>query len=95
MHKSCEELAETGFMVYVEKSLPDPDRNGYTLRPDMIAIKNGVALVLDASAIYETSSAAFLNAYNTKVEKYKPIISVIKRFKMFILSWASLHMVSN
>ncbi|CAM4834268.1 unnamed protein product [Rotaria magnacalcarata] len=71
-------LAEAGYTVYTEKSLPDPNNTGHLLRPDIIAVRAGQAIVLDVSCVYETSGAAFLNAYNRKVQKYKPLIPAIK-----------------
>lgn len=92
-HKICkkvsQKLSETGFQVYIEKSFPDPNRIGCSLRPDIIAVKNNHAWILDVSAIYERSGATFINAYQTKTNKYEPILASVKDY--FQCTGAEVH----
>lgn len=81
-HKICSrvsnKLIARGYQVFREKSFPDPNRLGCTLRPDIIAIKDKQVLILDVSAVYERTGATFINAYQTKVTKYEPILNTVK-----------------
>lgn len=81
-HKICsrvsDKLVEHGYQVHKEKSFPDPNRIGCTLRPDIIAIKDDHVLILDVAAIYERTGATFINAYQTKVHRYEPILKSVK-----------------
>jgi hypothetical protein len=50
----------------MDKSFPDPNNTGATLRPDLIAIEDAKALVCDISVVYEITSASFKNKYLKK-----------------------------
>ena len=80
-HRICKKVAnkltQQNYQVYTERSFPDPNNIGSTLRPDIIAIKDSKALVFDVSVVYEVSGAGFKNAYQRKVEKYQPLSPLI------------------
>jgi hypothetical protein len=82
-HKICrrvsQKLLDQGYQVYNEKSFPNPNQIGCTLRPDIVATKNDNLLILDVSAIYERTGATFINTYRTKVDKYMPILAEAKQ----------------
>lgn len=79
-HSICsrvsKKLNERGFSVFAEKAFVRPGLP--TLRPDIVATKDGQAFVLDVQCTYESSNAAFINAYNFKIEKYAPLADLIK-----------------
>ena len=79
-HSICsrvvKKLRERGFTVFSEKAFPRPDLP--TLRPDIIAIRDDQAYILDVQCTYETSNASFINAYNLKVQKYAPLAEIVK-----------------
>lgn len=69
-------LRERGFIVYEERRFPVP--NHVILKPDLIAIKDNKAFILDVQVVYETSGMAFTNAYQRKIEKYTPLIAHVE-----------------
>jgi hypothetical protein len=56
-------LSHQDYHVFMDKSFPDPNNTGATLRPDLIAIEDAKALVRDISVVYEITSASFKNTY--------------------------------
>lgn len=75
--KVSQKLTQQGYQTYAEKSFPDPQNPGHYLRPDIIGIKDGNALILDISVVYEISGASFNNAYTWKRDKYLPIAPLV------------------
>jgi hypothetical protein len=71
-------LKERGFVVFSEKAFMADTTGLNTLRPDIIAVKNNHAYLLDVQCVYETSNASFINAYNYKVQKYTPLVQAVK-----------------
>ena len=71
-------LKERGFEVFREKAFTTDITGLPILRPDIVAVKARLALVLDIQCVYETSGASFINAYDLKVQKYSPLIQAIK-----------------
>nr|ACV95459.1 reverse transcriptase/endonuclease [Adineta vaga] len=82
-HRICAKVAnklmKNGYGVYREKSYPDPNNSGSYLRPDLIAVKDGHVIVLDVTVVYEVTGATFINAYQTKVNKYNTIMVQIEQ----------------
>ena len=76
--KVAAKLKERGFTVYEEKRFRVQRENLTILKPDLIAIKGKTAYILDVQIVYETSDAAFINAYQRKVEKYTPLIEQVE-----------------
>jgi len=71
-------LRERGFDVFVEKAFNTDVTGLPLLRPDIIAVKDNHAFVIDIQNVYECSGASFTNAYNLKVQKYTPLVRAIK-----------------
>lgn len=52
-HRVTQKIREQGHQVLREKNFPDPNKPGHYLPPDIIAIKDQKAQVLDVSVVYE------------------------------------------
>lgn len=76
--KISRKLKERGFTVHQERRFAVTNNGMHILKPDIIAIKNQKVKILDVQIVYETSGAAFTNAYQRKVEKYKQLIEPVK-----------------
>jgi len=76
--KVANKLTEQGYRIFAEKSFPDPGNPGHYLRPDLIAIKERKALILDIFVVYQISGALFSNAYQWKQQKYNPIAPFVQ-----------------
>jgi hypothetical protein len=77
-HRVARKLREKGYEVSTEVAFPVSGQTTSTARPDIIAIKDGKALVLDVTCVYENSGAAFTNAYSYKVNRYKSLEGAVK-----------------
>lgn len=75
---------EFNYQVYIEKSFSAPNSPGAIMRPDIVAIKDTQALVIDISVVYEVTDAGFRSAYQRKVDKYQPISSLIMKSSIAI-----------
>lgn len=76
--KVAEKLREKGHQVSLEKSIPSPGSQTNISRPDLIAIRNNEALVLDVTCVYESNCNSLQDAYYRKVERYKNLTETIK-----------------
>ena len=74
-----EKLRSKGFQVFSEQGLPSPGLQTDISRPDLIAIRDEKALVLDVTCVYESNSSTLQKAYNMKVSRYKPLAETIKQ----------------
>jgi hypothetical protein len=81
-HNICfrvaKKLRENGYSVFVESAFPVADRQTSTARPDIVAVKDMKALVLDVTCVYENSGATFINSYAHKVNHYKALEGAVK-----------------
>ncbi|MCC7304188.1 reverse transcriptase family protein [bacterium] len=75
----AQKLKERGFNIIQEKRFVVPNDNLKILKPDLIVIKNNKVNILDVQVVYETSGAAFSNAYQRKVEKYTQLIPLVRQ----------------
>ena len=75
----CQKLRERGFDVFSEKAFTT-DVTGLPnlLRPDIIAKKDGKAIIIDVQCVYESTTGSFTNAANSKIQKYTPLIEAVK-----------------
>jgi len=74
----AESLRKKGFTVFEEQTYhPDNSPSSYT-RPDIVAIKNKKAWVLDVTCVYEITGASFINAAEQRKLRYQPIESSVK-----------------
>ena len=71
-------LRERGFDVFIERAFSTDVTGLPLLRPDIIAVKDNRAFVIDIQNVYECSGASFTNPYNLKVQKYTPLVEAIK-----------------
>lgn len=80
-HRIChivsEKLQSLGHTVFQEKSYlcANTQKN---LRPDIVSVIGGKALVLDITVVYERNDLAFIESYKKKVEKYRAIENIVK-----------------
>ena len=77
-YRVATKLREKGYTVFSEVAFETTGERTSTARPDLIAIKDGKALVLDITCVYETSGAAFINTYGFKVNRYKSLEGAVK-----------------
>lgn len=80
-HKVCDllvtEAERLEWVTLREKRWTGPD--GGTLAPDLVFIKSGVALIVDVTIRYELGEESLEMARTEKVEKYRPLCSVLVR----------------
>jgi hypothetical protein len=77
--KVADKLRTKGFHVNTEQGIPSPELQTRISRPDLIAIKDNTALVLDVTCVFESNSNSLEDAYRRKVDRYKPLEETIKR----------------
>jgi hypothetical protein len=71
-------LNERGYNVFTEKAFTTDITGFPTLRPDIIAIKDKKAMVIDVQCVYEATGASFINPSKWKIDKYTPLTPFIK-----------------
>lgn len=87
----ADKLCSKGYKVHSEQGIPSPGLQTNISRPDIIAIKNDEALVLDVTCVYETNKSSLNDAYRRKVDRYTPLSDTIKqKFKVNYVSFYGL-----
>ena len=87
----ADKLCSKGYNVHAEQGIPSPGLQTNISRPDLIAIKNDEALVLDVTCVYETSKSSLHDAYRRKIDRYAPLSDTIKqKFKVNHVSFYGL-----
>jgi hypothetical protein len=76
--KVAEKLRAKGFQVFSEQGIPSPGLQTNISRPDLIAVRNEEALVLDVTCVYESTSSSLQDAYRRKVARYQSLAETIK-----------------
>jgi hypothetical protein len=71
-------LNQRGYKTFVEKPFTTDTTGLPTLRPDIVAVKDNQAYIIDIQNVYEKTSASFTNAQTLKTEKYMPLIQHVK-----------------
>lgn len=79
-HEICnlvaEKLKDKNYEVFQEETYYD-NIEGKSLRPDIVATKDGKAFILDVTVVYERTGASFIDAYQKRVVRYQPLIEVV------------------
>ena len=71
-------LKEKEWTVALEPKIKSTD--GKTFIPDIIAVNERKAVVIDPTIIYENSDNSLQSANKAKVQKYSPLNNEIKHF---------------
>lgn len=75
----ADKLRSKGHQVYPEQGIPSPGLQTNISRPDLIAIKDDKALVLDVTCIYESNKNSLQEAYRRKMNRYKGLNEAISK----------------
>lgn len=78
VRKVVAKLVEKQYEVHTEQGIPTPGERTNISRPDIIAIKDDCALVLDATCVFESTKVSLQAAYNRKIDRYKNLEPLIK-----------------
>ena len=73
----AQKLRHKGYEVYEEQTYYPNENNLKCCRPDIIAIKNNKAYILDVTYVYEISGASFIRAYQDRKQRYEPIETAV------------------
>lgn len=76
--KVAETLRNKGYAVFEEKTYHPNDNSTTHTRPDIVAIKDKKAWILDVTCVYEISGASFIRAAEHKKTRYQPIETTVK-----------------
>ncbi|CAC5401990.1 unnamed protein product [Mytilus coruscus] len=72
----CDRLKSKGWLVSKEPQMRDAE--GKLWIPDIIAVKDGKAVLIDPTVVYESNGDALSRANQAKVRKYLHLVPVIK-----------------